>query len=276
MYMLSITKGRPVAIVKGGRHHNTIINIDTDTDLRDKNEISEYDYYDMMDKDMSIDELAKNNNNIHKEVYIYDDGKIEPLPDFNNTQRIYISGPTGSGKSYYIRKWLQQYLKVYPKRKIYLFSDMLEDPALDDFKTLIRFHIDDNLIKKKPIRPEKFKNSIVIFDDIDSIQNPKVYKAVLSLQNAILKTGRKLGITCIVTNHLMNNGIKTKEIYNECSIIVFPTRGSNYYALNYALKKYLGMDSKQVKHISKLPTRMCTVFKDYPQFVLYEKGIYLL
>lgn len=220
-----------------------------------------------------MEELKKNPST---EVYIYDDGIIQALPDFNNTQRIYISGPTGTGKSYYIRMWLKEYIKVYPKRPIYLFSDMLKDEALDDFKNLTRFKLDDNLVKKKPIRPEALKNSIVIFDDIDSIQDKKLYARVLSLQNAILKTGRKLGITCLVTNHLMNNGNKTKEIYNECSIIVFPTRGSNFYALNYALKKYLGMDTKQVKHISRLPTRMATVFKDFPQFVLYEKGIYLL
>ena len=270
--MLSLTKGQPIAIIKGGENHNDIIYIDTDTESQPTDN-KKKSYYDNETHEISIDKLK---NNVMKEIYIYDDGKLEPLPDFNNTQRIYISGPTGSGKSYYIRKWLIQYQKVYPNRKIFLFSDMLQDKALDDFKNLIRVKIDDDLKNKKPIRPEKFKNSIIIFDDIDSIQDPKIYKAVLSLQNAILKTGRKLGITCIVTNHLMNNGNKTKEIYNECQIIAFPTRGSNFYALNYALKKYLGFDTKQTKHISKLPTRMCTVFKNFPQFVLYEKGIYLL
>lgn len=267
--MLSIKKGRPIAIIKGGKFNNTIINIDDDFEREEV----EDDYFKKEMIDMSIDKL---NNKPMREVYVYDEGVIQPLPDFQNTERIYISGPTGSGKSYYIRKWLQQYVKVFPDRKIYLFSDMHEDPALDDFKNLKRFIIDEKIKTKKPIRPEIFSDSIVIFDDIDSIQDEKIYKKVLSLQNAILKTGRKLGITCLVTNHLMNNGVKTKEIYNECSIIVFPTRGCNYYALNYACKKYLGMDTKQVKHISRLPTRMCTVFKNYPQYVLYEKGIYIL
>lgn len=268
--MLSLSKGKPIAIIKGGEHHNTIIYVDTESKPKVDDVNS---YYEKSNSDISVKAMSKKDL---RELYVYDDGTIEPLPDFNNTQRIYISGPTGSGKSYYIRKWLKQYIKVFPKRKIYLFSDMLEDVALDDFKQIQRIQIDDNIKNKKPIRPEKFKNSIVIFDDIDSIQDKKIYQAILSLQNSILKTGRKLGITCIVTNHLMNNGIKTKEIYNECSIIVFPTRGSNYYALNYALKKYLGMDGKQVKHISKLPTRMATIYKNYPQYVLYEKGVYLV
>ena len=263
--MLSLKNGKPIAIIKGGMYHNTIIHIDTEKKAPDV----EQSYFDNTTRDLSKIEGQK-------EFYIYDEGTLEPLPDFNETQRIYISGSTGCGKSYYIRKWLKQYIKVFPNRKIYLFSDMLQDPALDDFKNLERFVIDESLLKKKHIRPEKFSNSIVIFDDIDSIQNPKLYKYILSLQNAILKTGRKLGITALVTNHLMNNGIKTKEIYNECSSIVFPTRGSNFYALNYCLKKYLGLDNKQVKHISKLPTRMCTIYKHWPNYCLYEKGIYLL
>lgn len=271
--MLSIKKGVPIAIIKGGQHNNEIIYIDPDKTPQMEEEGDINNYFSKNINNMSVDELHKKPL---KEVYIYDEGIIQPLPNFNETQRIFISGPTGSGKSYYIRLWLKQYIKVYPKRKIYLFSDMLEDKALDDFKNLKRFKIDDDLLKKKPIRPEVFKNSIVIFDDIDSIQNSKLYNRIVSLQNAILKTGRKLGTTCIVTSHLMNNGVKTKEIYNECSIIVFPTRGSNFYALNYALKRYLGMDTKQVKHISRLPTRMCTVYKNYPQYVMYEKGIYLL
>jgi len=269
--MLSIKDGKPIAIIKGGKFDNTIIYIDDK--LKRPNKDTKKEYFTRKHNVNSIDTLHIKPLD---EVYVYDDGIIQPLPDFNNTQRIYISGPTGSGKSYYIRMWLKEYIKVFPDRPIYLFSDMLEDPALDDFKNLMRFKLDEGLLKKKHIRPEKFKNSIVIFDDIDSIQDKKLYAYVLSLQNAILKTGRKLGITEIVTNHLMNNGIKTKEIYNECSIIVFPTRGSNFYALNYALKKYLGMDSKQVKHVARLPTRMATIFKDFPQFVMYEKGIYLL
>ncbi len=265
--MLSLTKGNPIAIVKGGKFHNTIISIDTESPNHQETE--EQSYYDNQTRDLSKIEGKK-------EFYIYDEGILEPLPDFNKTQRIYISGSTGCGKSYYIRKWLKQYIKVFPKRKIYLFSDMLEDPALDDFKNLQRFVIDDSLLKRKHIRPEKFKNSIVIFDDIDSIQNQKLYKYILCLQNAILKNDRKLGITALITNHFMKNGVKTKENYNERARKDVPTRGSNFYALNYALKKYLGMDNKQVKHISKLPTRMCTIYKNWPNYCIYEKGIYLL
>lgn len=269
--MLSLTKGTPIAIVKGGKDHNTIINIDMEP-KHESNENDKTSYFDDVADDVSIKSINKGT----KELYIYDDGVIEPLPNFNKQQFIYISGPNGSGKSYYIRKWLIQYQKVYPDRQIYLFSNAYKDEALDDFKNLLRIKIDEKLLNKKPIRPEKFSNSIVIFDDVDSIQNPKLSKAIVALYNAILKDGRKLGITCIVTSHLMNNGARTKEIYNECSIIVFPTRGSNYYALTYALKRYIGLDQKQIKHISKLPTRMATIYKNYPQYVLYEKGIYLL
>ena len=136
--MLSLKNGKPIAIIKGGMYHNTIIHIDTEKKAPDV----EQSYFDNTTRDLSKIEGQK-------EFYIYDEGTLEPLPDFNETQRIYISGSTGCGKSYYIRKWLKQYIKVFPNRKIYLFSDMLQDPALDDFKNLERFVIYESLLKKK-------------------------------------------------------------------------------------------------------------------------------
>jgi len=286
--MLSFESGLPVAIIKGGSDNNKIIYI-KDVETKKYKEESESESESESDSEnRSYDDTPKykkKNKQYYnkkqdsvndKEFYIQDDGIIEPLPDYNKSQRIFISGSTGCGKTYYIRKWLNMYQKVHEDRKIYLFSDKKQDDTLDDVKHLIRFTIDDNLKNKKPITPDKFKNSIVIFDDIDSIQDKKLSTVVVSLRDAILKIGRSLNITCICTNHLMNNGLNTKNIYNECQIIVFPLRGGNFYALNYALQKYIGLDKKQIKEISKLPSRMCTIFKDYPQFVLCEKCIYLL
>lgn len=272
--MLSFESGEPIAIVKGGEFDKQIIYINEEDDYKQSDSDNDSDYKDYIKKNKKY--YNKNNVNNKKEFHINDGGKIKPLPDFKNTQRIFISGSTGCGKSYYIRKWLKLYLLVFPERIIYLFSDKKHDESLDTFKNIRRVQIDDDLKKKKPIEPEKFKDSVVIFDDIDSIQDKKLYAIILSLQTSILNRGRSEGITCICTSHLMNNGQTTKAIYNSCQIIAFPLRGANYYALNYCLKNYIGLDSKQIKVISQLPSRMCTLFKNYPSYVLYDKGIYLL
>ena len=47
--------------------------------------------------------------------------------------RMYISGPAGCGKSYLIGQTILEYVRHYPYRSIYLFSQVNEDLVLDKF-----------------------------------------------------------------------------------------------------------------------------------------------
>ncbi|MFM6267246.1 MAG: ATPase/DNA packaging protein, partial [Dolichospermum sp.] len=47
---------------------------------------------------------------------------------------MYITGPSGSGKSTYTRKYLEQYVKKFKGRPIYLFSSLPSDESLDKVK----------------------------------------------------------------------------------------------------------------------------------------------
>lgn len=216
------------------------------------------------------------NDRSKKEFLIHDEGIIQPLPRFDKTERAYISGPTDSGKSYFVRKYMEQLRKVYPNRKIYLFSDVEEDEEIDKIPNLIRVHLDEDLIKKKPIRPETLKNSIVLFDDIDSIQNPKLYKVIAALRDSLLRRGRHEDISVICTNHLLTNYKDTRIILNECNTITFFPRSGGTDAIKYTLKKYGGLSSKQIQTVMSLPSRWIMLYKCYPNFILYEKGVYLL
>ena len=96
------------------------------------------------------------------------------------------------------------------------------------------------------------------------------------LLNEVLEVGRHIKVSCIITNHLPTNGKDTRRMLNEChSITYFPAAGSKVQ-LNRLLEQYIGMDKKDIKKAKQSGSRWVTVFKNYPQFVMTEKELYLL
>lgn len=304
--MLSFKEGRPIAIIKGGKYNNEILHI---TDNNEKNiiknsplEMLEDIYKGKNTKKLSRTEMSAIKNALitgdekyaeslydiisdvkskskelsKKEFKIYDDGIIQPLPRFNKTERCYIAGQTECGKTYWCKKYLEQLRKVYPEKKIFVFSDVAHDPELDCIKNLVRFELDEELIDKKPIKPEVFKNSICVFDDIDSIQNKQLYKIIQNLRDSLLRRGRHEDISTLITSHLLTNYKDTRIILNECNSITIFCRSGSTYGIKYLLKKYIGLDKNGIQKVLNLPSRWITIYKNHPQYVLYEKGIYIL
>jgi hypothetical protein len=338
--MISLKRGEPKAIIKGGKYNNKILYISDPTKkcCENCNEDCSFDpccedcggdcgaginnnAFDMVDEDyirslkkkMSSNDAYKlkeairyggfkgqNPDNVSdddiedmfnkivtksedmskKEFKLWDDGELSALPEFKKTFRYYICGPAGSGKSYYIGRLLKNMRKVCPKKKIYIFSDVNEDPELDSIGNIIRFKLDDDLVDKKPINPEILADSVCVFDDIDSIQNPKLLQVIEKLRDSLLRTGRHYGegISVIVSNHLMTNYKSTRIILNECNAITFFPKSGATDAIKYTLKKYVGMSKNDINKIFDLPSRWVTVFKnaDPCQYVMYSKGLYLL
>ena len=149
-------EGRPLAmIVVGGKYDKEVISV---SDKFSK------------DDDALIKEL--------KQLKIPNDAKLQQVPDTTKEREIvYMTGPSGSGKSTYIRKYLEQWKKKKNKDKeIYMFSSLPEDESLDDVKPQ-RIKLDSS-IYEEPIEVEEFKDSVVIFDDIDVISDKKIRDAV--------------------------------------------------------------------------------------------------
>jgi hypothetical protein len=59
------------------------------------------------------------------------------------------------------------------------------------------------------------------------------------------------------------------------TVCFFPRAGSTYHIKTY-LTKYVGLEKNQIKKILNLPSRWVALYRSYPMYVLYEKGIYLL
>lgn len=239
--------GKTLAKIDGGKFNNKVVSI----------------------TDKESDEVTKSLTNIH----IPDDGKFQQIPDpETERQIIYVFGPSGSGKSFYSKQYIKQWRKQKKKSDVYLFSSLQDDESLDDIKPK-RITIDNKLVND-PIDTEMFKDSMVIFDDIDVIKDKKIKEAVYDILNGILEIGRHFNIDCILTNHLPSNGKDTRRILNEChSITYFPHAGAGRQ-VRYFLENYGGLDLKEMKRIKKMKTRWATIFKTYPMCVMTEKDLF--
>jgi len=221
--------------------------------------------------DKDVPQVTKSLTHIH----IPDEGKFQQIPDPEvERQILYIFGASGSGKSTYARKFIEQWLKGHKDGDIYLFSALKDDESLDELKpNLKRIKIDEKLINE-PLEAEHFKDSMVIFDDIDVIREKELKEAVYTILNGILETGRHFNTWCISTNHLPSNGADTRRILNEChSITYFPHSGAGAQQKRF-LENYAGLDYKEIKKIKKLNTRWATIFKTYPMCVMTEKDLF--
>src|SRR5579859_1245402 len=198
MAYFSFRYGTPVAIIIGGPLDGEIIHLfDPDIDKAPR-------HY-----DRPIEHL-----NLKR-------GKVFPLPS-SKPEQCYAAGPNGSGKSYYISKYMTLWRQIFPDHPIWVISDLKEDPVIDKVKGVQRIPLNESIIDD-PLKPEEFKDSLVVFDDIDSIADKDIAKAVNTLKDSLLKTSRHHNAYVLVTNHMICDYGKTRIIINECrNITVFP------------------------------------------------------
>ncbi len=211
---------------------------------------------------------------IYNEITLTGDEEFQCIPNPETERQIlYITGRSGSGKSYYTLHYCLEYKKMYPKREIYLFSALGEDSTIDKLKGLKRIKLTEDFCNDE-ITSEDFKNSMVIFDDTDVISDKKIRTKVNTIMNNILQVGRHHNTSCIITTHTACNGKDTKIILNEeHSITIFPN-GLGNRSLKYLLDSYLGLDKVQCKKIKKLNSRWVSIVKTFPMSIISQKNAY--
>lgn len=195
----------------------------------------------------------------------------------------YIYGPNRSGKTYYAAKYSALWSDMFKDWPIYLFSRRSTDRVLDELPNLSRVLIDESILTN-PLTMTDFEHSLVIFDDIDTIPDKSLCKAVQKLRDDIMETGRQKMIYVINTSHLGMNWGPTKTVLNEAnSYTLFPRKGN--YGQNFKiLELKLGMNKDIIRSILDRPNGIAhngkwgwvTIYKDSPQYLISENGVYLL
>lgn len=187
--------------------------------------------------------------------------------------RILISGMTMAGKSYFASMIVRSYKKQNKDNDVFIFSNLDSDPVLDRYKPT-RIELSEDLVED-PIELEELANSLCIFDDIDSITDKAIYKAVHELRDQIFATGRHHQIACITISQLLLKGFESKQsIENANLIVLFP--GASRHQVFTFFKEKMHYDNEIIKKICNLKTRWICFHKCAPAFILYETGFFFL
>lgn len=206
-----------------------------------------------------------------QKIELPEDEFFQQIPNLEKERDvIYITGASGSGKSFYTKNYVEEYRKLFKKRDVFLFSALSEDSTLDELPYIKRIALTQEFLEDEGVSAEDFENSLVIFDDCDCIVDKAMKKKVSSILNSILQTGRHFKTSLIYTSHSATMGNETKLILSEChSITIFPS-GCGNRTLKYLLDSYLGLDRKQIKYIKDVPSRWVTIAKTYPMIIFSE------
>lgn len=229
-------------------------------------------------KDIYNENDKNNIKNYLEEIILDSDEYIQQIPDKKIERSVlYITGASGSGKSYYTREYIKQYRITFPKNGIYLFSSLNEDATLDKLTYIKRVNLDDGFLST-PFTIEDFKNSLIIYDDIDVISYKPMKRKLYEIMDMILQTGRHSRTSFIFTSHQANKGNDTKMILNEChSITIFPNNMGKRTS-QYLLEGMFGFDRDDIKKIRKIGTksRWVSILKTFPIIVAYNNGAYVV
>jgi GTPase SAR1 family protein len=201
-------------------------------------------------------------------------GKIEPIP-MQESSRIGVFGPAGVGKSTWISNFIKKYLEYYKDNKVYVFSPKLDDPAFKKIKNLHYVKLDDSLVKD-PLDVSEFKDSICLFDDIESITDKKLNNAVRVFRDQCYEIGRApTNITTIAVHHVILANDRTKIILNESDqVVVFPK--SNFAAISNLAKRYYGFTKDQLEYLRDVPSRWAVIKRSYPTTIISENAVKVL
>lgn len=189
-----------------------------------------------------------------------------------NRLTAFIGGPQGSGKSVLSGELAEQWKRIHPKGKIYLFSKCDKDPALDWLHP-IRIALDPAI---KSAEPAKFKGSLCIFDDVDVGTNKEILADVQRLRDDLLENGRKQNVSVITTSHLFSDWQRTRKAMNETELLCFFPHSGSTFQIKNVLKNYIGLDKPTIERVLNLPSRWVCISRVSPQFVLCANSAFML
>lgn len=308
MNTLSLDSGRPIAMIRGGKYDKETLHVNTDIEKKKKEKEIDSDQtailienlYRSMGNKLSFRKMEMLRDALHekrrpvnrelasfydhalrllesgedKETVLTDDAEFVPIFDTKQERSVFmVAGMSGSGKSTYTAALCKTYHQQYPKNKIILFSNKPEDPVFDRLSYIDRIMITDDILSD-PITMAEFKNSLVLFDDVECTTSKEIDKELIRIADLIMMQGRSYRCSFVYITHQANNYKATRNILNESHhVVVFPSMTTRY-SLNYLFGNYFGFDKTTISKICKLPSRWVQVSK-CPTSVLYKTGAFI-
>ena len=231
----------------------------------------------------------------HNSITLSENYRFTVLPYLSLKQQqerstIYISGASGSGKSYLLNNIIKEYKQHYPNNTVYYITknDWKADRSLEP-KSMYRFvdvnkfiqyysnekHIEEFLLDKN----KKYYNSFFVFDDIGALEKiSKTHADTLQLIiDIILENKRKAGISIAILSHVPSNYKKTALLIREMKqYIFFP--GNVQARSDRILNTYLGLSKAEIEKMISVDSQISKwVCIDVARrLVLTQRSAYML
>ena len=300
--MLSLKSGRKVSIIDGNKKKCIYLKEDGDGDpeieTTSENRQSIFRKYLEMDKKLSHSDVetrmnaykndeeveGKLNRKYHLAMEYVDDSlkrflnygsgaSLFPVVD-DESFRIFVSGLSGSGKSFFIAEFIKNNKPKIKDAGIFLFSPVENDKSLSKIKNLIHINIDDI---EREMKGAEFtvddipEGSYVIFDDVESF--PKhTAKKYLEFRDICLERGRHRKISTVTVSHNAMNSHTTKASIRESQYwVLFPKFNSR--DTKNILKTYGGLEKNQIDEICGMKTRWVFYRKAIPKYAVGEHSV---
>lgn len=204
---------------------------------------------------------------------------INDFKETQQTQKIYLCGESGCGKTTFLVAYIYNFHKKYPKAKILFFSSKNEDAVIDKITYIERVKINDEMLNKPYTMAEISADSVpslCVFDDIEDFPNKKITKEIDRLLNEIIRNGRSYGIYCAYTHHQPSDYKQTRNLlYEATHVITFPARcASGSY--DYLYRQKLNLNQKAINTINKSKSKFVCIKKKIPKCVIADKYLILL
>ena len=193
----------------------------------------------------------------------------------NTRQILYVTGASGSGKSYYASSYIKEYVKMFPKNDVFMVSSLDKDEQLDKIKNVKRIKLDEKFYET-PFTIDDFRDTLVVYDDTEMIANKMIQEKITNILNLILTTGRHTNTFAINTSHVTNGGHRTKLILLESHSVTLFLATMGEKSLKYFLETSFGLGKKEIDKIKELDSRWITICRTMPVSVIHENGIFIL
>ncbi len=224
----------------------------------------------------------------------------------NQTIRLLIFGPQGSGKSYLVGDILDDLFENYESKDILIFARNDNDEPLDkpricfnDFnevidiekskkkKEIVKKFINKKGKKYKPIRAnvydptilkcptESYNDSYLVFDDVERMKTKEATEYCHNLRCSALEVGRKINIDCVNILHNIRGGPKNSVLRDESNYLgFFPL--VNQAKTKSFLGAYLDIHKNDIEKIMEMRGRSLILRNEFPLSVVGSKEVILL